>query len=356
MDTALKLVITRIITTAAKRRASDIHFVAGSRPILRIDDELMELKQEEIVTDVFLKKFIDDVADDLQKKTLQKEKSVSFVYVFEDKLRIRVNVYYQKDTFTMSLKLIPLRIPSVRDLGLPKAVAQLAEETRGLIIISGPYGSGKTTTAASLVDEINKTRSENILTIEKPIEYIFFNNKSVVEQREVGRDVNSFFDALRDCEQEDVDVILVGENEDEELIPDILDLALSGRLVFFLMRSITVIQVIEKIFASFPLEQQTRVREMLSSALRGIVVQRLLPRIGGGKAAAFEILLPTPAVISLLREGKFQQLKSVMQTSLDEGMTTLDQSLARLVRSGEVSYSHAVEEAIDKENFSSMAK
>lgn len=355
MDTSLSLIITRIITTAAKRRASDIHFSIGSKPILRIDDKLVELSPEDIVTDDFLSKFIDNTVDDYHKKVLEDEKEVSFVYIFEDKVRIRMNVFYQKGTLAVSLKLISLRVPNMNDIGLPRASSQFVEAQHGLIVVSGPYGSGKTTSVAAMVDDINKKRSENIITIEKPIEYIFFNDKSIVEQREVGRDVKTFETALRYCFKEDADVLMIGEN-DEKIIPLVLDMASSGRLVFSVFGFLTAVEAIEEIVSAYSGDFQKHGREILAKTLLGVIVQRLLPRVGGGKALAYEVLLNNPAVTTLILDGKIKQIESIIQNSQEEGMISLDQSLAKLVKSGEVLAKAAFDEAIDKQNFKTMIK
>jgi len=355
MDTTLTLIITRIITTAAKRKASDIHFSIGSKPIVRIDDQLVEIDEEEIVTDDFLRKFIDDSIDDYHKKVLEEEKEVSFVYIFEDKVRIRMNVYYQKGALAVSLKLISLRVPSMNDIGLPKIATQFIEAQHGLVIISGPYGSGKTTSAAAMVDAVNKTRSENIITIEKPIEYIFFNDKSIVEQREVGRDARSFVDAMKYCFKEDADVLMVGEN-DENIVSLMLDMAASGRLVFSVMGQLSAVEVLEDIISKFSGDSQKHGREILAKVLLGVIVQRLLPRVGGGKVLAYEVLMNSLPAASLILDGKIQQLDSIIQNSQDEGMMSLDQSLVRLVKNGEVSSKVAYDEAHDKQNFKTMIK
>jgi len=355
MDTTLTLIVTRIISTAAKRRASDIHFSIGSKPILRIDDQLQEMSEEDIMTEEFLRKFIDNTIDDYHKKVLEDEKEVSFVYIFEDKVRIRMNVFYQKGTLAVSLKLISLRVPSMSDIGLPRITEKFTEAQHGLVIVSGPYGSGKTTSAATMVEEINKKRSENIITKEKPVEYLFFNDKSIVEQREVGRDAKSFQDALKYCFKEDVDVLMIGET-DEKIIPLVLDMAASGRLVFLVMGFLSSVEVIEEILSQYGGDKQKHGREMLAKSLLGVMVQRLLPRVGGGKVLAFEALYNNEAVSSLILDGKIQQIETVIQNSQAEGMTSLDQSLAQLVKSAEVSQKTAYDEAYDKQNFKTMIK
>lgn len=354
METSLSLIIARIITTAAKRRASDIHLSLGNKPVIRIDDKIVELESESVIMRDFLKSFISGILDDFQKKTLENEKNISFVYLFQDKIRLRVNIFYQKGSPAISMKLIPLQIPSPEDLGLSKVVQNFIEAEYGLVIVSGPYGSGRTTTAVSLIEEINKRKNKNIITIERPIEYIFTNNKSNIEQREVGSDTLSFVDALKYSRQEDADVLLVGDNDEEGVEQPILEFASGGRLVFYIMEALSAIEAIEKFLGKFEEADETRIRSLFARSLQGVYVQRLVPRIGGGKILAEEILIATQAVKTVIEGGKIQQLENILQTSQAEGMVSLDQSLAKIVRSGDVSLDEAQEYAIDKQNFRTM--
>ncbi len=351
MKTSINLIVARILATAAKRKASDVHLIAGSPPILRIDNKLSELKEEEIITKEFIAEFAGFILNAKQKEVLEKERELSVVFVFEGKVRMKINLYYQKGTLVMSLKLISLRIPAITELGLPKSLEQVVEAERGLIFICGPFGAGRTTTAAALIEEINKKRGENIITIEKPIEYIFTNNKSIILQREVGRDVNSFADALAYCKQEDVDIILIGENNEKETAGLIVDLVTAGRLIFYIVNSASTTQTIENFLAQFAPAAQHSVRQFLAESLVAIISQRLVPQIGGGRALALEILTNTLAVKSLIRDGKIYQLQSIVQTSRHEGMISLDQSLADLVKRGIVTEEEAAGEAVDKHNF-----
>jgi len=354
MDTSLSLVIARIIATAAKRRASDIHLSIGNKPIVRLDDSLSELSQENIITKDFIAGLIEGMLDDFQRRVLEEKKNISFVYLFEDKIRMRINIFYQRGAPAVSMKLIPLQVPSIQDLGLSKAVLAFTDLEYGLVIISGPYGSGRTTTASAIIEEINKKRSKNIITIEKPIEYIFTNNKSNIEQREIGRDAVSFVEALKYSRQEDVDIMLIGDNDEEGIVPLILEFASSGRLVFYIMDALSSVQTIEKFLGKFGSADQARINTLFSRTLQGIYVQRLVPRVGGGKIAGEEILLANSAVQTVIASGKVQQLESIIQTSQAEGMISLDQSLARAVKNGEVSLEIAQEQAIDKQNLRTM--
>lgn len=356
METSLSLIIARIITNAAKRRASDIHLSAGNRPSIRIDENLVELEQENVITKDFIKKFIESIIDDFQRKVLEEKKNISFVYLFEDKIRLRVNIFFQKGSPAVSMKLIPLKIPTIEDLGLSKSVKAFLESDFGLVIIAGPYGSGRTTTASSFIEEINKKRSKNIVTLEMPIEFIFTNNKSNVEQREIGRDAVSFFDALKYTRQEDVDILLIGDNDEDSIAPLILEFASGGKLVFFIMDALTVTQAIDKFIGKFKEYEEMRARAVFAQCLVGIYAQRLVPRVGGGKVVAEEILIANQAIRNVITEGKIPQLENILQTSQSEGMMSLDQSLARLVKEGEVGLNEAQEHAVDKQNFRSMIR
>ncbi|OGY45712.1 MAG: hypothetical protein A3J62_00395 [Candidatus Buchananbacteria bacterium RIFCSPHIGHO2_02_FULL_38_8] len=356
MQAALNVTISKILATAAKRKASVIHLTVGAYPVLRIDEELVELEDEQILTEDFMKKFADGILDDNQKKELEKNKEVTFIEEFAGKFRFRINIFYQKGYLSASLKLVSNQIPPLVNLGLPKSVYGLTDKTSGLIIIAGPYGSGRTTTVASMLEEINKNRRENIITIEKPIEYLFVNQKCLIEQREVGRDVNTFIQAIQYFKEADVDVIAVGANEETETIPLVLEFASSGRLAIIQMDTISVIQTLEEILASFEAKDQARAQLLLSEGLLAIICQRLVPRIGSGLALAAEVLIVNDAVRSLIKEGRIKQITTILQSSRAEGMSTLDQSLAELVKSGEVLIDKAANYATNPSNLRAMAK
>ena len=356
MEASLNIVINKILTAAAKRKASNIHLTVGAYPALRIDEELVELKDEQIITNDFIKKIADSWLDAEQKKELEQNKEIILVRELAKQFRLKINFFYQKSFLSASLRLIPDRIPPLINLGLPKSVYGLTDKKSGLIIISGPFGSGRTTTVASLVEEINKSRKENIITIEKPIEYLFVNQQSLIEQREVGRDAKSFTAALESAQQADVDVIAVGVNTEIQVIPLVLEFANSGRLAILTMDTNSVIQTVEEILASFPVDERQRAQLLLSESLLSIISQRLVPSAGGGLVLAAEVLVATDAVRSLIAEGRIKQITTILQSSRAEGMLSLDQSLAELVKSGEVLIDQAIEYANDPVNFRAMAK
>lgn len=356
METSLNIFINKILTAAAKGRASNIHLTVGAFPALRIDEDLVELKDEQIITNDFIKKLADGWLDDGQRKELAQEKEVTFIREVSKKFRIKVNFFFQKNFLSASLRIIPAQIPPLINLGLPKSVYGLTDKKAGLIIVVGPYGSGRTTTIAAMIEEINKSRKDKIITVEKPIEYLFVGKESLIEQREVGRDVNSFVDALEYAQQADVDVVAIETTPEPEIFPLVLEFANSGRLCILAMNTNSVVQTVEEILASFPSDEKQRAQLLLSESLLAIIAQRLVPRAGGGLVLAAEVLIATEAVRSLIREGRIKSITTILQSSRAEGMLSLDQSLAELVKSGEVLIDQAIEYAIKPEDFRALAK
>jgi len=356
METSQLAALNSILAETIKRRASDLHLTVGKQPVVRIDDKLQPLSEAEVLTADFLKAVVKDILTDEQQEVLKKEKEIIFIYNWENKARFKINIFQQRGYWSISWRVIPVKVKTPLELGLTAIIDSLTKLKEGLVIITGPFSSGRTTTAVSLIEEINKNRAEHIITIEKPIEFIFTNKKSIVDQREVGRDTNSFLDALENCQEEDVDVLLVEEINSPKELSLILDIANSGALVIALMNTDSVIQTIEKILFSFQSFERERIQNLLASVLEGIVVQRLLPQVGGGLIMASEVLISTLAVKSIIREGKIRQLSSILQTSKSEGMITLDQSLADLVRRGKITGEEALGSATNKADFKSFLK
>jgi len=351
MNTQITLVINNMLTEAAKQKASDIHLLRGSKPVLRIDHKLVEMGAADILTEEFLQDFLKVVLNEKEQADLQEKKVVKTVYVLEGKVRFRVSAHFQKGGLSVGLKLINPRVHSLDDLNLGSNFKKLASFNEGLIVLSGPYNSGKSTILAAVIEEINRTKNKNIVTIEDPVEYIFINDKSIIEQRQVGRDVNSFLEGIEQCRDEDVDVVVVTGSDGPHIIQPIVDMASSGRLVFFVTDSVSVIHTLERILAAFPAAQQQRAREMLAETLVSICSFRLLSRsTGSGGALAYGMLFSNASVQSLLRDGKIAQLITSMQTSQAEGMITLDQQLFMLVQQGVITPEVALEEAVDKNN------
>lgn len=356
METPEIAIVHRILATAVKRRASNLHLSVGKQPIIRIDDQLAPIEEEEIITADFLEKAVNGLLNKDQQAVLEKNKEITFIFTLDNQIRFKVNIFFQRKYLSVNWQLIPLKVKTPTELGLPGIVNEFINLKEGLVIIAGPFGSGRTTTAVSFLEEINKTRAEHIVTIEKPIEFVFANKKSIIDQREVGQDVNSFADALENSQEEDVDVLMVEEINGPKEISLLLDIANAGTLVLVLMNTDSVIQTIEKVLLNFQSFERERIQNLLASVLEGILVQRLLPKIGGGLAVATEILIGTLAVKSIIREGKINQLRSVLQTSREEGMISLDKSLADLVREGKIEGDQALAQAIDKQEFKSKLR
>ncbi len=356
MDTQSKLSINHILDTAAEQKASDVHLSVGSPPILRIDDKLITLNDEPIINKDFMESFVEDTLDPDQKKILQEKKEIVLSHQFNKEARFRVNIFYQKGMLAAYLRYIGNRIVPLEKLGLPPTALQLCNAKQGLLIISGPFGSGKTTTTAAFIDYINRMDSKYVLTLEKPIEYIFANRKSVIEQREIGRDALSFEIALDTITQEDVDVLFLSELSSPEAIKEILKIANSERLVITNIEADTIIKTLEFFINSLPSDEQPQLRNQLAVCLTGIICQKLVPRVGGGQIAVAEIMTNSPAVQSHIKEGSLYQISNIIQTSRDEGMISLDWSLAELAKTNQILMEDALKHATDPQQLRYMLR
>lgn len=338
--------IEKLLASAIEYKASDIHLLVGANPILRIDGKLMAVPGEPILTSETANKLILSLMNEQQIEQLKNKRELDFSFGYQ-KMRFRSNVFYQKGELEASLRLITSKIRSLSELGLPPILEKFTNQAQGFVIIAGPTGHGKSTTLAALIDQINRTRSDHIITIEDPIEYVFEHKKSIISQREVGNDTHSFARALKSALREDPNVLLVGEMRDLESIDAALTLAETGHLVFTTLHTNSAAQTVDRIIDVFPPYQQQQVRSQLSNVLLGIVSQRLLPKTSGGRMAACEIMIANNAVRSLIREGKTHQLTNVIQTSAAEGMITLDKVLAELVNKGEILIDDGLTWALD---------
>ena len=345
-----------ILSLSVKESASDVHFSEGHKPILRIDRKLVPLEKFEILTSDDTKGFSDALLDERQEGKLETERTVEFSYKFEKRARFRTSVFYQRGSISIAMRLIPALIQSIEELNLPSTLHRFAEASQGFVLVTGPSSHGKTTTLASIVEEINANRSEHIITIEDPIEYYFEDKESIVDQREFGNDTHSFAKALRDSFRQDPDVIMVGEMRDKETISTALTAAETGHLVFSTLHTNSAAEAIHRIVDTFQAEQQAQVRAQLSSALLGVVAQRLVPRIRGGLIPACEILLANSAVSNLIRENKIHEIPMVIETSGEEGMVTLDKALANLTRAKEVSFQTAIKHSPKPNQFRKMVE
>lgn len=348
--------IERILTRVAEYKASDLHLTVGTPPVLRVDGKLVTLTDEDVITPEFMEGALEQLMNEEQRAALATDRGVLFTFDFGNKARFKVNVFYQRGYPSASLRYIPADIKSIPELGLPPVIENFARFKKGLVIVSGSFGSGRTATLAALLNTINRERAEHIVTIENPIEYLFVNTKSVIEQREVGHDAPSFARALENIYQEDVNVVLISELETPAVIEQALKVAESGRLVLTSMSTETSVQTVEKIISSFPIGQQEQVRLLLSETLQGIVAQRMLPRIGGGSIVIAEVLAVTQAIRSVIRDGAIYQIQTILQTSREEGMVAFDRALADRVKTGEVLEDEAIKYANDRATFKLMLR
>lgn len=331
-----------LLRAVIERDASDLHISVGRRPTLRVDGRLVEIESKNVVIDDFAKQFVMAILKEDQRKRFAEDKEFDFSYSFGDTARFRVNVFMQRGHFAAALRLIPTKVRTLDELGHPPVLHTITKVSQGFFLVVGPSGQGKSTTLAAMIDEINHQRACHILTIEDPIEYLFENDKAIVDQREVGQDTKSFNSALRSVLRQDPDVIMVGEMRDAETISAAITAAETGHLVFSTLHTNNAPQTIDRIIDSFPSSQQNQVRAQLSGTLLGVLSRRLIPKIGGGRAAAFEFLFANAAVKNLIRENKTHQIDLVVETSAEEGMISLNRSLAMLVKKGEIAYEDAV--------------
>jgi twitching motility protein PilT len=347
----MNLDFAEVLLEVVDRRASDLHITAGAPPMIRGRGRLTPMEGYPVLTPADTREIVYSILSDGQRQKFENNWQLDFAYQIPGKGRFRVNTYFQRSAVGAAFRLIPFEVVPLETLGLPPVVADFANKPRGLVLVTGPTGSGKSTTLASIIDVINSSREEHIMTIEDPIEFLHRHKKCMVNQRELGSDALSFADALRAALRQDPDVILVGEMRDLETIGTAITAAETGHLVFATLHTQDAPQTIDRIIDVFPSEQQGQIRAQLSVALQGIMTQTLLPTAdGSGRCVAAEILVPTAAVRNLIREGKTHQVYSVIQTGGQHGMQTMDASLAGLVRAGKVnrqlaeSRAHSVEE------------
>jgi twitching motility protein PilT len=334
--------VERWIAIMCAAGATDLMLTPGSAPRMRIDGRLRPIPGEETLgTDACEKTILAMLTTDLREQ-LAADKEIDFSFTYETTHRFRANCFERQNSLSLALRAIPLTIPSFDDLRLPPALAAVCDKPQGFVLVTGPTGSGKSTTLASMIDHINQTCELHILTIEDPIEYVHEHKRSAVNQREVGIDTHSFDRALRAALREDPDVILVGEMRDPETIQFALTLAETGHLVFATLHTNDAAQAIDRISDVFPAERQDQIRVMLAGSMVAVISQRLIPRSGGGLIAAFEVLLANSAVRNLVREGNSHQLRNIMHSSRADGMLTLEASLNGLVAEGIISYDEAV--------------
>jgi twitching motility protein PilT len=325
---------------------SDLLLTGGSAPRLRVDGRLCPVAGAATVSGQEVDGIVRSLLDDSQIKVFEEHLDVDFSFSWQDKARLRASAFTQKGQTALELRMIPTKIPNFEQLGLPPVADWMATLPRGLVLVTGPTGSGKSTTLASIIDRINETRSLHVLTIEDPIEYVHDHKVAAITQREVGLDSPTFDRALRSALRQDPDVMLLGEMRDTESIQLALTMAETGHLVFATLHTNDAPQAVDRIIDVFPDWRQDQIRVQLSASLAAVVAQRLLPKVGGGRVASFEVLVATHPVRNLIREGKTNQLLNVMATSQSEGMQTLESCLASLISAGTIAYEDALEVSV----------
>jgi twitching motility protein PilT len=350
--------LKELLALTIQEQASDLHITVGHPPVLRIAGRLISLKGQTITPEDSEGLAMALMTQD-QRQRFLKEKEMDFSYNFEDgdkKARFRVNIFYQRGFISCALRLVPAKIKTIEDLNLPSIIHDFAKPSQGFVLVTGPSSQGKSTTLAAIIDEINHTRAEHVITIEDPIEYLFQDDKSIIEQREVYQDSASFSNALRATFRQDPDVIMVGEIRDPESTQIAITAAETGHLVFATLHTNSASQTIHRIVDSFPPEQQQQIRAQLSGSLLGVISQRLIPRLKGGVIPACEIMISTPAVANLIRENKIHELDLVIETSAEIGMISLNRALANLIKAREISLENALNYSLNPSELGKLVR
>ncbi len=343
--------IEPLLDEVLRRDASDLHLQVGLPPMLRIDGALTRVENPTVLGPNDVRSLAYSVLDEKQRKMLEEDLELDFSFAYGNLARFRVNAFHEKGNLAVALRLIPTKIRTVEELGLPPVINTFTEYPRGLVLVTGPTGSGKSTTQAAMIDKINAERAVHIITIEDPIEYQHHHKKSIIVQREVHFDTLTFGAGLRSALREDPDVILIGEMRDLETISTAVTLAETGHLVLATLHTNSASQSIDRMIDVFPPHQQQQIRIQLSNVLQAIVSQRLIPMVGGGRVAAAEILVVNAAVRNIIRDAKTHQIDAVIQTGAEAGMQTMDTTLVKLVHEGKISYEVARGFAVNVEEF-----
>jgi len=342
--------ITELLAFSVKHQASDLHLSAGMPPIIRVNGDLRRIDLP-AMDHSRVQGLVCDLMNDKQRQEYEEELETDFSFEIPGLARFRVNAFNQKRGAAAVLRTIPAKVLSLEEINAPKIFRDILAVSRGLILVTGPTGSGKSTTLAAMLDLLNDTRYEHILTIEDPIEFVHLSKKCLINQREVHRDTLSFAAALRSALREDPDIILVGEMRDLETIRLAMTAAETGHLVFGTLHTTSAAKTINRVIDVFPAAEKAMVRSMLSESLRAVIAQTLLKQVGGGRVAAHEIMIGTPAIRNLIREDKVAQMYSAIQTGQAHGMQTLDQNLADLLKQGLITRADALSRALNKDSF-----
>lgn len=342
MITDYKSKLQDLLAITIREQASDFHASVGHPPVLRMNGRLIPLVNEEVLYPQDTEGLAYGLMTDDQRSRFLANKEVDFSYGTADGSRFRVNIFLQRGFISIAMRLVPMKVRTVDELNLPPVLHEFTKPSQGFVIVTGPSSHGKSTTLAALIDEINHTRAEHIITIEDPIEYIFQDDKAIIDQREIYLDSMSFARALRSTFRQDPDIIVLGEMRDPETIGTAITAAETGHLVFATLHTNSASQTIHRIIDSFPPEQQNQIRAQLSGSLLGVISQRLIPRLKGGLIPSCEIMITTPAVANLIRENKVHEIDFVIETSAELGMISLNRALANLVKSREISLENAI--------------
>lgn len=349
--------LKELLSITVLEQASDLHLSIDHPPVLRLIGKLVPLVKEKELTAQDLEGLAGALMTKEQKELFINQKEIDFSYNFEEKkVRFRVNVFFQRGTIAIALRLIPAKIRTIEELNLPPILHEFTKVEQGFVLITGPSSHGKSTTLAALIDEINHTRTDHIITIEDPIEYVFKDDRAIVDQREVYQDTMSFAKALKSTFRQDPDVIMVGEMRDPETMATAITAAETGHLVFATLHTNSAAQTIHRIVDSFPPAQQDQIRAQLSGSLFGVFSQRLIPRIKGGLIPACEVMLNTPAIANLIRENKVHEIPLVIETSAETGMISFNRSLISLVRRKEISLENAVNYSLNPAELKMLIK
>jgi twitching motility protein PilT len=354
MYQANELELNKLLSVVLERDASDLHLMASEPPIIRVDSALLRLDNYQVLTNDGINDLLNVLLLPQQKQMFEEQMHIDFSYAFKDRIRFRVNAYRQKGVVAVALRVIPNQIKSIEELNLPDILNKFVDRKQGLVLVVGPTGHGKSTALAAMINQINHARSEHILTIEDPVEFLFTPNKSIISQRELYVDTPSFASALKAALREDINVVMVGEMRDWESISAALTIAETGHLVFASLHTNDAAQSIDRIVDVFPAAQQQQIRGQLASVLVGVVSLRLLPKIGGGRVPAYEILVSNHAVRNVIRDNKLYEVSNIINTNLEEGMVPLDKTLALLVKQGQVEFEMAQNYVVDNEYFLSL--
>jgi twitching motility protein PilT len=343
--------LKKYLSLVVSQAGSDLHLSAGNFPAIRVDNKLQQLEKEEMVAQSDMESLSKVLLNEHRLDKLQKNRQVDFSLEFKADVRFRGNMFYQKGMLSLALRLIPSKMKNLKELNLPEKIYDFAEKKQGLFLVVGPNGHGKTTTITALIDHINNNYQKHIITIEDPIEYLHVSKQSLVEQREVYDDAVNFPKALKSCFREAVDVIFVGEMRDLETISTAITAAETGHLIFGTLHTNDSIQTIDRIIDIFPPQQQNQIRTQLSSVLAGVLSQRLVKQIGGGRIPAYEIMIKNNAIENLIRQNQTHQIGTVLETSTDEGMININRSLVNLIKEGKISLEEGEGYASDLNSF-----